>query len=54
MSDEYPLVLGLETAETYERYEVYVNSGRADELFIEFCELLGTAIEKSWKETLDV
>ncbi len=41
-------------AKTYERYEVYVDSGRADELFREFCELLGAAIEKSWKETLDV
>lgn len=48
MSDEptYPT-----ETETYERYEVYVDSGRANELFRAFCKALGRAIEISWKDT---
>lgn len=54
VSDEYPRVQGLPTVDTYERYEVYVDSGRADELFRAFCRSLGSAIETSWKDTEDV
>lgn len=49
--DTYPPVEDLPTGvETYERYEVYVDSGRADELFTAFCKSLGSAIETSWKD----
>lgn len=41
-------------ASTYESYEVYVDSGRADELFKAFCDSLGPAIEKTWLDTGDV
>lgn len=52
MSDEYPIVEGLPTSvESYESYEVYVDSGRADELFLAFCDSLGASIERSWKDT---
>ena len=58
MSDElrdvptYPDVEDLPAEpETYERYEVYVDSGRANELFRAFCKSLGRAIEISWKDT---
>lgn len=54
MSDEptYPDVENLPTeTETYERYEVYVDSGRANELFRAFGKSLGRAIEISWKDT---
>lgn len=51
----YPVVEGLpDETETYERYEVYVDSGRADGLFRAFCQSLGRAIEFSWKDTEDV
>jgi hypothetical protein len=51
-NDEYPPVEGLPTeVETYERYEVYVDSGRADDLFKAFCKSLGSSIERSWKDT---
>jgi hypothetical protein len=42
---------GWEDAKTCERYEVYVDSGSANELFLEFCRSLGSAIDKSWKDT---
>lgn len=37
--------------ETYEEYTVYVNSGEADDKFVEFCRSLGDKIETSWKDT---
>jgi hypothetical protein len=50
--DTYPPIEGLPTdVETYERYEVYVDSGRADDLFQAFCSSLGRSIETSWKDT---
>lgn len=54
MSDEYPRVLDLPAVDTYEIYEVYVDSGRATELFKAFCKSLGGAIEASWRDTGDV
>lgn len=52
---DYPPVEGLPTeVATYELYEVYVDSGRANELFRAFCTSLGHAIETSWKDTEDV
>lgn len=51
MSDTYEPVEDLPQTETYERYEIYVDSGRADELFKSFCDSLGRAIERSWKDT---
>ncbi|BBZ85078.1 Uncharacterised protein [Mycobacteroides abscessus subsp. abscessus] len=50
----YPKHDNIEAVSTYESYEVYVDSGRADELFRAFCNSLGSAIEKSWKDTEDV
>lgn len=50
----YPKHDSIEAVSTYESYEVYVDSGRADELFKAFCNSLGSAIEKSWKDTEDV
>lgn len=41
-------------SETYEVYEVYVDSGRADALFLEFCRSLGDQISISWKDTMGV
>ncbi|RIS87420.1 hypothetical protein [Mycobacteroides abscessus] len=42
-----------EAASTYESYDVYVDSGRADELFRAFCNSFGPAVEKSWRGTED-
>ena len=47
----YPKPDSIEAAPTYERYEVYVDSGRADDLFGAFCDSLGPSVEKSWKDT---
>jgi hypothetical protein len=53
--DTYPPIEGLPTdVKTYEEYTVYVDSGRAAELFKAFCTSLGSAIETSWKDTLSI
>lgn len=47
----YPKPENIVATATYESYQVYVDSGRADELFKAFCDSLGPAIETSWKDT---
>jgi len=47
----YPRPENITAIATYESYAVYVDSGRADELFKAFCDSLGPAIETSWKDT---
>lgn len=36
---------------SYEYYDVYVDSGRAHDLFKAFCKTLGHAIKTNWKDT---
>lgn len=40
--------------ETYESYEVYVDSGPAHDRFRAFAETLGRAIELNWRDTMEV
>lgn len=50
--NDYPPVEGLPAeTHTYESYQVYVDSGPADELFRAFCRSLGRAIDFAWKDT---
>lgn len=53
MTSNYPKA-ELPPSDTYGIYEVYVDSGRAEELFREFCSSLGPSIEISWRDTGDV
>ena len=45
--------LDLPDVSEYQVYEVYVDAGRANDLFREFCKSLGDAIETSWKDTYE-